>query len=282
MKTFIMAESTTATVPRPLPAHAPLLLDQVLYQLRLLVRTPRTLVSGMFVPVLLLVLRGSNQAHPSAVDIAGLVVLGVTMTAYITHAAGLVAIREAGVLRRWRATPLPAWCYFAGRLVATVVIAASCGAVTVLAGVLFYGFQLSFTTVVPLAVYLILGALAWASIGTAVTAFIPSTESAFAMLAAGYLPIVFLSGAMGSTTVGPDWVPAVMRYFPAQPITDGIARALQVTSSGSLAFSGHDLAVLTAWALAGLLASIRWFRWDPRRMMERRPGRTTRHPASSA
>jgi hypothetical protein len=31
--------------------------------------------------------------------------------AYLTHAASLVVAREDGVLRRWRATPLPFWGY---------------------------------------------------------------------------------------------------------------------------------------------------------------------------
>ena len=78
-----------------LPRLGPVFAGQVRYQLLLLVRSPRALWA------------------------AGRVVLGVTLTAYLTHAAGLVAAREAGVLKRWRATPLPRWCYLAGRLCAT-------------------------------------------------------------------------------------------------------------------------------------------------------------------
>jgi ABC-2 type transport system permease protein len=42
------------------------------------------------------------------------------------------------VLKRWRATPLPRWCYFAGCTCATVLMALASGTVkvTVLAGVL--------------------------------------------------------------------------------------------------------------------------------------------------
>lgn len=55
------------------------------------------------------------MASPAAGALPGLgpvfacrVVLGVTLTAYLTHASGLVAAREAGVLKRWRATRSPA------------------------------------------------------------------------------------------------------------------------------------------------------------------------------
>jgi hypothetical protein len=52
-----------------------------------------------------------------------------------------------------------------------------------------------------------------------------------------------------------------MSYLPAQPMIDAVNRALQ--HSGAL--PGRDLAVLAAWALGGLLVSVRCFRWDPHR-----------------
>src|ERR1035437_5399009 len=50
----------------------------------------------------------------------------------------LVAAREAGALKRWRAPPLPRWCYFLGRIIATSAVGALAGAVTVAVGVCFY------------------------------------------------------------------------------------------------------------------------------------------------
>jgi hypothetical protein len=68
------------------------------YHARVLLRTPRATFGGVLLPLLLLALRGAGS-------VPGLVVLGVASTAYVTHASGLVAAREAGVLKRWRATP---------------------------------------------------------------------------------------------------------------------------------------------------------------------------------
>jgi ABC-2 type transport system permease protein len=119
-------------------------------------------------PVLILVVRGD------AANVAGFAVLGVLSTAYITHAGGLVSAREGGVLKRWRATPLPRWCWFAGRIGATVLVAVAGGAVTVLVGVSSYGLRVDASAALSLAVALILGAAAWACIGTAASAFIPT------------------------------------------------------------------------------------------------------------
>jgi hypothetical protein len=76
--------------------------------------SPRALWAGVLLPVMLLVLTNLQQHQVAAASLAGRVVLGVTLTAYLTHAAGLVAAREAGVLKRWRATPLPRWATWPG------------------------------------------------------------------------------------------------------------------------------------------------------------------------
>jgi ABC-2 type transport system permease protein len=203
--------------------------------------------------------------------LAGRVVLGVTLTAYLTHAAGLVAAREAGVLKRWRATPLPRWCYLAGRLCATVLLALASGAVTVLVGVLAYHAHLGPGAALGLVVALGLAALAWASVGTALTAFIPSAESAQPLLAFSYFPVMLLSGALGALGT-PGWVAGAVRWLPGQPTVDAAARALQSTG-GLPVLPGRDLAVLAAWAVAGLLASLRLFRWAPQPPRGRRPAR---------
>jgi hypothetical protein len=105
-----MAEPTAGR----LPTLAPVLAGQVRYQLLLLLRSPRALWAGVLLPVMLLVLTNLQQAEVAAAALAGRVVLGVTLTAHLTHAGGLVAAREAGVLKRWRATPLPRWATWPG------------------------------------------------------------------------------------------------------------------------------------------------------------------------
>jgi hypothetical protein len=158
---------------------------QLAYQARLLLRTPRAAFGGVLLPLLLLALRGGGS-------VAGLAVLGLISTAYVTHAAGLVAARESGVLKRWRATPLPPWCLLAARLAVTVALAVAGGAVTVLAGVVLYGASPAVLTVLPL------GAVTWASLGTAVSALVPTAEAAWPVLGATYVPVVLLSGGVGS------------------------------------------------------------------------------------
>jgi ABC-2 type transport system permease protein len=254
-----MAEPAAARLPGPWPVLA----GQVRYQTLLLLRSPRALWAGVLLPVMLLVLTNLQQRQVAAADLAGRVVLGVTLTAYFTHASGLVAAREAGVLKRWRATPLPRWGYLAGRLSATVLLALASGAVTVLVGVLAYRARVDAGAALRLLAVLVLAALAWANVGTALTAFIPTADAAQPLLALSYFPVLLLSGGLGSLGGVPGWLTGLLRYLPAEPTMDAATRALQATGGGP-ALPGHDLVVLGAWAVAGLLASLRLFRWEPR------------------
>jgi hypothetical protein len=66
-----------------------------------------------------------------------------------------------------------------------------------------------------------------------------------------------------------------MSYLPAQPMINAVNQALD--HSGSL--PGRDLAMLSAWALSGLLISVRFFRWDPHRPRHARRTRPAMSPA---
>ena len=150
-----------------LPDAAGLLAGQLGYQLRLLARSPRAVFAGLLLPLLILVLQhdGPGDGPPDrAAAVAGLAVLGAVSTAYVTHASGLVAAREAGVLKRWRATPLPPWCWFAARIAGTLLLAVAGGLATLLTGVWVDGLPLDVPRTLGAVAALALGAAAWASL----------------------------------------------------------------------------------------------------------------------
>ena len=264
-----MAEPGRPPAPHRLPGTATLLLAQVRYQLRLLLRSPRALGAGLAIPALLLLLSSPGHVGVPAGHLAGLAVLGVTTTAWVTHGIGLVAAREAGGRKRWRATPLPPWCYLAGRIAATVLVAVLAAAGTVAIGVERFGTRLDTGAAVAVAVAVALGALAWAAVATAVTGVIPNMESASPILTLTYLPVILVSGTFGSLASQPRWLSTLIGYLPAQPMIDAAARALE-HAGGPPVFAGHDLLVLAGWAVAGVAASTALFRWEPSRPAHRR------------
>jgi ABC-2 type transport system permease protein len=215
---------------------------------------------------------GNSQAGMAelAPRVAGLFVFGAAATALTAHALSLVVAREDGVLRRWRASPLPATTYFTAKIVTTVLAADAAGAVLTLVSVEMAKVHLTVHAVLAMLAAGTLGALALAAAGTAVTALISTSQAAQPVLMLIYLPLVFLSGAIGPLGNLPHWVGTAVTYLPVQPMIDAITRGL-LGSGGSL-FPAHDYLVLGCWLTAGLVASLLFFRWDPSRPRHGRSG----------
>ena len=180
---------------------------------------------------------------------------------------------RTGVLKRWRVTPLPAWCYLVANITASVLVAVVAAAVTVLASVVQFGTQLDASRAAAVLVVSGLGAIACAAAATAVSGFVPSMASAFPILGLTYLPVMLFSGALSAQSGQPVWTANLVHYLPVQPTVDALGHALR---TGGL--PGHDLLVLATWALAGVLLSLRTFRWQPTRPRQHRPARA--HVAS--
>jgi ABC-2 type transport system permease protein len=241
---------------------------QVRYQLTLLVRNPRTLMAGLILPGALLALQLGRVEHAShgaaaavlAARVAGLVVLGAMSIAYLTHASSLVVAREDGVLRRWRATPLPSWGFFAGRMIATVLLADLAALILVLVGVAMAGLHLTAGAIGGLVFAGTLGSLALAAAGTAITPLITSAQGANPLLTLTYIPLIIFSGGFGGISGLPSWLNTLMSYLPAQPMIEATTRALTQAP-----VDWRDYSVLAAWAAGCLLISVRFFQWDPHR-----------------
>jgi ABC-2 type transport system permease protein len=267
---------TDARVARlRLPVAGRLLLAQIRYQ-ALLLASGRAVVIGVGLPVLLLIASNTKDAHPAAPDIAAYAVFGLTLTAWNTYGVRLVAAREAGVLKRWRATPLPRWCYFLGRITATVIVASLAGAATITAGVLLYHTHLGTQAAFGALAALILGGFAWAAPATALTAVIPTVEAAAPTLMLIYFPAIIISGVFGSITE-PHWLYSIATYLPAQPLISAVTSSLR-HAPGTPLLPARDMAALAIWAVAGLAAAIGFFRWEPHRPGQRRAARPDSTP----
>jgi ABC-2 type transport system permease protein len=254
-------------VPR-MPSSGRLLLAQIGYQARLLA-SGRAVTIGVGLPVILLISSHGNGSRTTAATLAGYAAFGLTLTAWNTYGVRLVAAREAGVLKRWRATPLPRWCYFLGRIMATVVVAAVAGAATVAASVLLYHTHLTVTDALGALVVFVLAAFAWAATATALTVVVSTVEAAAPTMMLTYFPVIVVSGIFGSISE-PRWLSTLATYLPAEPLVHAATSALGHTAGHTL-LPVRDLLVLAAWAIAGLAIAVATFRWEPHRPTPRRP-----------
>jgi ABC-2 type transport system permease protein len=268
---------TTRTLTSPMPSIGRMLGAQIAYQARLLA-SGRAVIIGIGLPVLLLIASHASNSTTTVTDLAGYATFGLTLTAWNTYGVRLVAARESGVLKRWRATPVPRWCYFLGRILSTVVVAVIAGAATVLAGVLLYHTDVTLSGALGSLVVFILGGLAWASCATALTAVIPTIEAAAPTCMLTYFPIIIISGIFGAISE-PAWLATIASYLPAQPLVHALATTLSNTP-GSPLLPARDLLVLAGWSIAGMVIATVTFQWEPHRPSQKRSARTPRQPAA--
>lgn len=268
-----MTEIATTASSR-LPATATLLTAQIRYQAKLILSGGRSLVAGFAFPILLLITSDQGvHAHP---QVGAYAAFGLTIIAWTGYGIRLVSDRETGILKRWRATPLPRWCYFSGRVLSSALVGVFAGAFTVVAALVFYGAHfhdgphvyLTATSAAAMFAALALGALAWAGTATAATTIISTVDAANPILMLTYFPVIIISGVLG-TLSEPHWLSTLATYLPAQPLIDALTHAT-LHAPGTAILPVRDLLVLAAWAVGGVLIAVIRFRWEPHRPTTRR------------
>jgi ABC-2 type transport system permease protein len=232
----------------------------------------RTREAAVFVfvfPILLFVLVASVYTGTSTEDgvehsaaswlLIGMLGYGIANTAFAGLTITLVVRRELGVLKRLRATPLPALTYFAALLVSTLVVFALQATVLLLLG--HFGYHaLMPERPLPFAVALLVGALAFAGVGLGSAALIRSGEGSSAIVNVILVPMSFLSGSFGPTRHYPQVLQWLADLLPLRHFIR-IVNAVAL-EHGSL-WRPVDLAVLLAWGVAGIVLAARRFRWEP-------------------
>jgi ABC-2 type transport system permease protein len=193
--------------------------------------------------------------------LAGILGYGLVSTAFAGLAIVLVIRRESGVLKRLRGTPLPPTTYL-GSVISSTVIVYSIEAVAliVLAKVLYdVPLPHEWPSVILAVVF---GTLAFAAMGIALTGVIRSGDGASAVVNAVYLPVSFLAGAFWSAQSFPHFLEVISEILP---LTHFIRLMRNIVLLHQPIWDNWEqVAVVAAWGLAGLILSVRTFRWEPR------------------
>jgi len=187
--------------------------------------------------------------------IAAVSVLG---SCYSQLAIVLATRRQNGILKRVRATPLPAWTYFLGLLAHCVVV--SVVDVSLIAGVgSLFGVPLPGPAQWPaITVTLVLGAAVFCALGVAVASLIRNAEAAPSVVQLVLFPLVFISGTYMPIHSGV--LNDVAGVLPVRPFNE----ALLGPFAEHTGFAWQNLGVLLVWGAAGAVVAVRRFRWDPR------------------
>jgi ABC-2 type transport system permease protein len=185
---------------------------------------------------------------------------GAISIAFAGLAIVLVIRRESGILKRLRATPLPAPAYVAALLTAFIIAFAVEVAGLLLLGKVLFGIPAP-DQLGSLVLALLLGAIAFCGLGIGVAALIKSAEGASAVVNAIYLPASFIAGAFFS----PEHFPQVLRAIAdVLPLTYFLRLIRNVMLHDQAIWTqGTNVAVIAAWGLLGVVFAVRYFRWEP-------------------
>ncbi|MBW8704260.1 Inner membrane transport permease YbhR [Streptomyces sp. MBT84] len=255
---------TTVGTFAPKPGAAPLprmIAAQAALETRMLLRNGEQLLLTVVIPTLLLLLFGSvdivDTGAGKAVDFLapGILALAVMSTAFTGQAIATGFERRYGVLKRLASSPLPRWGLMTAKTASVLVTEVL---QVVLLTVIAYALGWS-PHGDPLSVLLllVLGTAAFSGLGL----LMAGTLKAEATLAAANL--VFLLLLVGGGVIVPlDKFPAgtqdVLALLPITALSDGLRDVLQHGAGMPVG----DLAVLVVWAVVGLAAAGRFFRWE--------------------
>ncbi len=210
-------------------------------------------------------IRGASgkEIKGSTYYVPGIVALGLISATYVNLAITLTALRERGVLKRVQSTPLPRWVFIAGRMGTSVVVAFLLAALLVLLGRLVYGVSVPGSTLPGVLLALLIGAASFCSLGFAISAAIPTENSAPPITNAIILPLYFISGIFIPSSEIPEAMSRVADVFPIKPLFDALLTAFDPNTPG-VGIAAGELAIVAAWGIAGLTIAAKRFRWTPR------------------
>ena len=247
---------------------------QVWYSNKAFRRNPAAAFFTLVFPIMFLVIFsvifGNNEMHLAGgvtVNVAtfyvpAIATFSVITACYTNIAMGLTFSRDAGVLKRTRGSPLPAWVFLFGRIVHSVLIALLLVAICAAFGAIFYHATLPTRTLPAFVLTLVIGAAAFCALGVAVTAAIPNADAAPAVVNASILPLLFISNVFIPLNNPPAWLDLISKVFPVRHFADALIGSFFALNGSGL--QGRDLLFVGVWGLAGLLISLRFFSWEPR------------------
>jgi ABC-2 type transport system permease protein len=235
--------------------------NQFRFERRMFWRNPSAAFFNFMLPLLFLVLIASvygADAEDLDVLVPGLTGLAIMSTTFTALAFNMTFLREQGILKRVRGTPLPPGAYFGGVVGNAVANALVQVALVIAVGHLAFDGDLP-SNWLTLVVFTVVGVATFAVLGIAFAQAIPNFDSAPAYTNAVFLPVIFISGVFYSSDKMPRVLEIIAEVLPLKHAIDGLHAGIVTGAS----IPGESLLILAAWGAFGLWVVRRGFRWEP-------------------
>jgi ABC-2 type transport system permease protein len=248
-----------------------LVLHQARYDLRAFLRNKQSRFFTLILPLLFLIIFvsvfgndtiGSTGVKASTYYVPGISALAVIAASFVNLVISITTLRESGVLKRRRSTPVPAWVLIAGRTLTAIGVSLVTMVVLLAVGRFVYGVHLPTRTIPGVTLTAVVGAAAFCVLGYGLSTAIRSADAAQPMVQAIMLPLYFISGVFIPNVNLPVWLRDVAEVFPVEHLADGLHYAYDPAATGA-GIVWTDIGVLALWGGMGLVVALRRFSWTP-------------------
>src|SRR5205085_144555 len=188
-------------------------------------RNPSAAFFNFLLPLLFLAFFGAilhGKQHDLDRLVPGIAGMSVMSTTFTALAYNIVFLRERGVLKRIRGTPLPTVSYFGGVMANAVTNCVLQIAIVVLAGRVLFGIGWP-QDWGELVLFVFAGVVCFCALGIAFAHLIPNFESTAAYVNAVFLPVVFLSFYVFDSKSAPGFLRNIVDALPLKPLIDGLS-----------------------------------------------------------
>jgi len=258
------------------------LVSQTRYNLVATVRSGAAIALGIIMPVVFFVgasalfgaealggdapvaVRGAGETPDlRTFYVGGFMAYAVLYGAFVASLPELVDLRERGLLKRLRGTPLPLRMFVVARFAIALAVT-TIGVIAIgVTGRVAFGVTTPPGALVEIAVLTVVGTAMFVCLSFALTSFVRSNSAAQGVANGLGVVLAMISGVFFAPSVLPDAVGDVARYLPLEPLANSY-QSLYATDAAGLGLDVVSIAVLLSWTLAAIaIVAVRGFRWKP-------------------
>jgi len=205
---------------------------------------------------------GPRGIKASTYYVPGISALAIVAGSFVNLVIAIVTQRESGVLKRRRATPVPAWVLISARALTSIVVSLGVMTILLLIGRFGYGVTLSTSTLPGVLLTAVVGSVSFCCLAFALTTAIKNEDAAQPTVQAIMLPLYFISGIFIPNVSLPTWLRDVAKVFPVQHLADCLHHAFDPATRG-VGIVWSDIGVLLLWGAIGIAVALARFTWTP-------------------
>ena len=196
--------------------------------------------------------------------VGGFMAYAVIYAAFVVLLPDIVDIRERGLLKRLRGTPLPLQAFVAARFVIALAITSVGVIVIALLGWAVFDVTMPAAAIVGVVVYTVVGTITFACLAVAATTVMRTQSGAQGLSNGIGIVLAMISGVFFAPSILPDAVRSIASFLPLEPLANGF-QSQYVTDASGVSLDVQNLGVLAAWTAAAIgVVALRGFGWSPR------------------